>query len=59
MYVVNTDDILHVTLTEAILQQVRELGVAVRHMGLLALNGCHHIPQREQTAVDVLGLLQT
>lgn len=43
---------------QGVLQQLRELGVAVGHMLVMGRQGRHHIPKCRQAAVDVLGLLQ-
>ena len=43
---------------QGVLQELGELGVAEGDVVLLGSQGRHHIPQRAQALVDVLGLLQ-
>ena len=44
---------------EGVLQQLRQLAVAEGHvLGVALRQRGHHVPQRAQAAVDVLGLLQ-
>ena len=53
-----TGRVLAVVLTEAVLQQVGELGVPVRDVCLLAAQRVDHVAQARQRLVDVLRLLE-